>query len=332
MARVTDANRSTQFIFQINRNKELMDKYGNEISTGVKVAAPSDSNLAATVARTEEGLARTSSHLDRIKDAQGLLEFQEATMNSASEVLIRAKELAIQGANETLDAATRALMADEAYALLDEFASLANGQYLGKYVYGAADDDDPPFDHNAAFYANPGGGARESGSYQHDGELGTSLTRSVQITDSLQVTVNSDGGALFTNGLIALERLARSLAGYETLPAVPGVPDGTGAAYVFPADASRQTQDIKDALDLVDAARQTDIVPEKTSLAGRLKRLQTAEGLLEQTKLSLTTVLSRIRDADFTESATNLTQVQQTLEASMSVSARLLNLSLLDFI
>ena len=147
----------------------------------------------------------------------------------------------------------------------------------------------------------------------------------------MTVTLNTPGGDVFGTTIEALERLGRALSGYQTLPA-PGTPDGTGTAYTFPADYKNQTADIKYTIDLLVQARDGDIIPERTMLGGKMRRLETAESLLTLSKTSAQEVLSRIQNADETESVANLTQAQTALQASYSVTAKALRLTIMDYI
>jgi flagellin-like hook-associated protein FlgL len=63
-----------------------------------------------------------------------------------------------------------------------------------------------------------------------------------------------------------------------------------------------------------------------------MRRIETAESLLGLTKNSAEDVLGRIRDADPTESAANLSKAQTALEASYSVTAKVLRMTILDYI
>jgi flagellin-like hook-associated protein FlgL len=146
------------------------------------------------------------------------------------------------------------------------------------------------------------------------------------------VRVNSLGQDTFENAVLSLERLGRSLQGYQTdtPPTAAGTP-GTGIAYTA-AQFEAQTTDIKTYMDQLDVARESEIQPERVNIAGRLKRLETAGSLLELTQVSTKEVLSQLQDADLTESATNLALAQTALEASLSVTNRVLNLSILDFL
>ena len=63
-----------------------------------------------------------------------------------------------------------------------------------------------------------------------------------------------------------------------------------------------------------------------------MRRLQTAESLLTLTKTSAQEVLSRIQNADETESVASLSQAQTALQASYSVTAKVLRLTIMDYL
>ncbi len=63
-----------------------------------------------------------------------------------------------------------------------------------------------------------------------------------------------------------------------------------------------------------------------------MRRIETAEALLGLTKNSADEALGRIQNAEETESAANLTAAQNALQASYSVTARVLRLTVLDYI
>lgn len=331
MTRISDTQVARNLLVNIQSSRTKVDKYGNEISSGVKVSEPGDSNVSGTIAQFNESLAKIKGYSQRASDVKGFLTLQDDVMATMNDLLTRAKEIATQAANETNGSDARAQMASEIYEIRDHVASLANTTYKGRYIFGAADDDDPPYDLNATFFANPATG-REAGSYVFDAETGTSTVRTINITDDVQITLGKPANQLFGNALEGLERLGRSLAGYATNPPIGTAPDGTGAAYVFPTDYHQQTLDIQGTIDQLDDARVSDIIPERTSLGGKLRRIETAESLLELGKVNAEDALGRLQNADVVESASNLQLAQTALNASLTVSTRLLGQSILDFL
>ncbi|MCO6429837.1 MAG: hypothetical protein J5J00_03170 [Deltaproteobacteria bacterium] len=328
MTRISETQLQGQLLLGITRNRNQVAKFSNEISTGLKVQNPGDSNLSGTISSFRESLTKIEGYKDRVANVRSLLVFQDDIMAEMNDLLTRAKEIATQAANETNSTTSRDQMAAEVFQIRDHIAQLANSTYQGRYIYGGTDDDDPPFD--PATYVNPGTGP-ESVRYVHDAEAGTGTTKTVNITDDLTIDVVTPGSQLFLNALNALERLGRAMKGYETLPAT-GVPDGTGAAYTFPADYGTQTTAIQNSIDLLDQARENDIIPERTALGGKMRRLDTADSLLELGRVNAEELLAKLQNADIIESASSLTQAETALQASFAVTTRVLNLSILDFI
>ncbi len=327
MFRISDTSIARSVLSSILANKEDVNKFGQEVSSGVKVNYPGDSDSAGTISNCQEAMRRVDGYQTRITQVQSSLGFQADLLTQAQETLTRAKELAAQGANEST-ANTRTNMAKEVFELRNQIVSLANTQYQGKYIYGGASDNNPPF--IAATYTLPASG-QSSERYVYDATPGSTTTRTVNISDTLSVTTNTPGNQIFSNAVYALERLGRALEGYTTNPAT-GQPDGTGSAYNQPTDIHLQTQDIAACMDSIQSAVSSDVSSEIANVAGRQRRLDTALAILKATKADGEQVLNNLQKADITESASALTQAQTALQASYVVSSKVMQMSILDFL
>ena len=74
------------------------------------------------------------------------LELEESVLSSASDILIRLKELAIQAANDTLSGTDRDIIAAEAKNVRDELLSIANTRDVeGNYVFSGSRTETLPF-------------------------------------------------------------------------------------------------------------------------------------------------------------------------------------------
>jgi flagellar hook-associated protein 3 FlgL len=329
MTRVSDLQIAKSSIASIHRNRVAVDRMREQLSSGLRVAVPGDdATVAATISQLQNQIRRDDKHTLRIQNVRSALFAQDNIINEASNVLVRAKEIATQGSNETNGVSSRQQMAEEVFQLRDHLINLANSKFQGHYIYGGVDDDDPPYD--AQTYTNPATGAA-SQRYVYDAEPGTDLTKEVKVTDELSITVNTPGDQVFDTAIQALERLGRALRGYATTPPV-GDPDGGGAAYTFPDDFATQTEDITNTIDLIETARSTDLSVERTNLAGRLARLDTAEALVASTQTNVQEVLTRIQNADTFAAASELNLKQTALESSLAATARTMGTSILDYL
>lgn len=328
MTRISQNQIVSTVLNGIFQNRGRVAKFSEEITTGLKVSDPGDSDQSGMISQFRQTVQRVGGYKSVINIAKSYLGRQDDILIDADEIMVRAKEIASQGVNTTNSEDTRRHMAAEVFQLRDHFVQLANSTYQGRYLWGGTDDDDPPYDPST--YTNPSTGP-ESIRYVYDADAGSSDQRTLNITDDMTITVNTSGNNVFSNGIYALERLGRALQGYETNPAT-GAPNNTGNAYVFPTDFNRQTDAIKDTIDLLDTARQDDILDERVSLGGRMRRLETAESILELSQVNADELLDKLQNADVVASASNLSQAQTALQASFSVSSRVLNLSILDYI
>ena len=331
MTRITESQLARSLTNYTSIHRNTISKLNDDISSGIHVRNPGDTNVAGTVSLMQQNLQKVEGYNNNIGIAKGYLNFQEDVLDQSSELLVRAKEIATQASNETLSVENRSQLAAEVMQIRDHMVSLANSNYQGKFVYGGTDDDDPPYD--STTYTAPATGL-EAQRYIYDTDLGSTgagAVKTVHLTDNLTLTLNTPGNQVFDNAIQGLERLGRSLNGYATTPAT-GAPDGGGAAYSMPTDYATQTADIKSALDTLDKARNNDIMPERISVAGRLRRIDTAQSLLDITKVTSQEALDTLQNTDIYSAATELTQAQTALQASLTVSTKVLQMSILDYI
>jgi flagellar hook-associated protein 3 FlgL len=332
-SRIATSSITDAFIRQLYRQRIDLQNVQNELTTGQKVTKPSDApGVAGTVANFQLLEQRIEGHKNRISYATAFLSQQDQVLSSVQGIMLRAKEIATQAVNETYSAAQRAQISAEIFQLRDQLVSLANTTFQGKYIYGGADDDDPPFD--ATNYTESPTVVTDPAyvRYVFDGEVGTDMTRSVEVSDDTSMIVNTAADTLFERAIAGLERLGRSMAGHRTTVDVNGIPTGLGVAYTQPADYTQQTIDIRGAMDFIQKSLEEDIIPEQTSIGARLNRLDTIGQVLDSLKYQSETHRSKIQDADIFESSSRFTQLQTALQALMQTGARVNNLSLLDFL
>lgn len=350
VSRVTNQQAISSFVDQIFRQRGDLESARQRVATGIEIALPGDDpGRAGTIDFLHNTVTRLQKHQERITYARNFLEQQDATLGSAQDIVVRAKEIATQGASENMGTDERRILSEEVFALRDQLVNLANSQYQGVYIYGGADDDDPPFDqfpvpppgtfvagYSGPGYVNPATGGA-SFRYGWDREIGTAVTRSTQISDFETVRMNSDA-SVWEKPVAALERLGRALAGYQTLPDLPlnspgtaAVPDGTGAAYTFPTDRGAQTAQILRSIDELEYSR-TQVLTEQTSVGSRLNQIDQASKILTSVIDSTDKARADLQEADPFEAATKFSQLQNSFQALLASGAQINNLSLLDFL
>lgn len=330
--RISNLETTTVFIEQMYRQRVDLERSRQQISSGLRLEMPSDDpTRTSTVSQLQNTVLRLERHKERIAFSTNVLSQQDALLQAAGDIMVRAKEIASLAANETLAPELRAAMADEVFGLRDTLVGLANTKVDGVYIYGGADDDDPPFD--ALTYTVPADPTlSEATRYVFDGEAGTEIQRRVKVGDSEEVQITTSGETVFAESIGALERLGRCLKGYDTtLDGTTGLPDGGGNAYNFPADYRSQTNSLARLIDASEAGR-VNIEQERSSVGGRMNRLEQISQTIETVKAQAQESRSLIQDIDIFEAASTMANLQIGLEALLASGAQINNLSLLNFL
>jgi len=97
-----------------------------QLAQGKQILKPSDSpDQAAIVQRLKSLLSKQDSFQNSLSTMRSRLELEDSTLRSATGLLVRAKEIAVQAANDTLSTVNRQALGSELSAVRDQLLSLA---------------------------------------------------------------------------------------------------------------------------------------------------------------------------------------------------------------
>lgn len=124
----------------------LQLQLGNEISSGKAVTAPSDDPTHIgqdLLVRTLIDQQNTAS--SNITAVTSQLTTTDSALSTLTSVLQTARQIAVQGANDTLSASDRAALASQVDGLFSQAVGVANTNYAGTYLFaGTAELAQPP--------------------------------------------------------------------------------------------------------------------------------------------------------------------------------------------
>jgi flagellar hook-associated protein 3 FlgL len=280
--RVSDAMRMDAVTLQLSRISSQQLQASREASTGVRVGAPSDDPIAAAqAARVQAQLDQTGAYRAAIRNARGDVELAESTLASATDIVQKAHDLAMQAINGTLDASARADMATQVDQLRAQLLTMANTQGAQGYLFGGTVTDKPPFDPSAAF-------------------TGNAQDRVVAIGPNVSATVSVNGQSAFgANG-----------AGVDVFAEL---------ASLSTALKANDVSAIEPSVNTLDTARQ-QIVTARVDAGLKMDRLDTADTAHGAAETSLATQQHTLVDADPAAAYTRLATLQQSLEQAVSVA------------
>jgi flagellar hook-associated protein 3 FlgL len=166
--RITNSVLAKEALSGFQAQMRALDQARREATTGIRVSRPSDDPVAvAGIMRSASGLRALEQYQRNLGAAQSRLEVEDSALGELTDVLTRAKELAISQASDNASASTRETTAKEILTLVDFVTDLANTQVSGSYIFGGQYADSPPFQGGASDQDRP-----PSGSFQV--EVGTS--------------------------------------------------------------------------------------------------------------------------------------------------------------
>jgi flagellar hook-associated protein 3 FlgL len=266
----------------------------DQITSGRRIVRPSDDPAATHLAvRLHDSLAQTNQYLRNIDAADARMSVAEGAFSVSSDVMLRATELGVQGANGSLSPSDRAVMAKEVEALARTLVQQAATRSGSDCVFSGYQTNVPP-------YAEAPAGSAAVSAYA--GDSGQRLAR---IGPGVTLPENVTADVAFKPALDALAQLhADLLAG--------GPVQGSTLTAIAAGHAA-----------LTDA---------RTELGARQARLAQAQQSLGDLQLVATRLLSNLEDVDVAEAVTALTSHQNAYDAAAKANGRILATSLLDYL
>ena len=316
------------------RNLAEIVRLNEQVSSGKRINKPSDDPTGAGRALDYKvAIDAGDQYAKNVTDASNAIGFAENTLGSVSSALVRAKELALMGANGTEDAASRDAISKEASQLRDQLLSLANSRNGNEYVFSGFRTDVPAFDSSFAYQG-------DSGAINVMVDRGTMIPRNVTGSEafgyslSAPETVTTDGGNI----------VHYIPGGGTTVNVEIRAADDTTVLDSFSFDNAMQMTDLlSQALVNNDTTRISALMKPldgamghvndvRADLGARLNRLDDQGKRLGDTKFATQAALSGVEDADIASTVSGIAKANTTLQALQASSAKILSQSLLDFL
>jgi flagellar hook-associated protein 3 FlgL len=316
--RLTNSMLSTRVISDLQSRYKQMAATQETISTGKRVNRPSDDPTAAAMERQRtselEGIKRSQ---DSVASSQSYLDAVDSGLNGITNILARAGELAVYGANGTLTQDNRNSIADEIDQLTKAAKDGLNVKLGDAYVFSGTKSDVPPYSAAAgdAYQGDTGAIVREAGSgvsLQLNGPFTPLNGTPAGATAALTADTILGSGSAAGDGrvLAALEALSAHLRG------------GTAADMT-----ALQTTDLKAIKD-----NQTAVSDARATIGATSNRADAAASRLADLEDATTQSIDTLTGVDLAKALTDFSAQQTAYQASLKVGAQIIQPSLLDFI
>ncbi len=175
-----------RFLLDLGRIQQAIGRASQQISSGLKVTAPSDSpDQISDILQLYVDIERNAQLRTNLERVNSETATAEASLGSAVRLVERARVLAAQGVTSTQTAGTRRIMAGEVQALLEQLVGASRTMVQNRYVFSGDQDQAPAYQVNLA---SPEGVDR----------LATpSATRGIQHPSGTSFTVAKTAGEIF---------------------------------------------------------------------------------------------------------------------------------------
>lgn len=329
MSRVSENSSVAAINYAVGKTKSKVEDLQLKGSTLKRVTKPSDDpvgNVELLAIRSQN--IDAGQYLRNLSYAQTQLSYTENVLEEMTDLLNKAKELAIGQASSIYSPEIREGVAKEIHQIRQQMLSLSNKRIGNRYLFAGQKVLTRPFD--------------QDGKYSGD-----TNKINIEINKDVYVPVNINGKELFYSS----DKEGPQKSDLELKPAeidlnpeiaVMRKPATTGPESVpvsifdelralENALLTDNPQIIQGLLERIDTS--TDrVVAYRTEIGALTNTISNAETNIEKTKLLNEAHKSKVEDADVAELFTDLQKEQNILKATYKASSSLMNQSLMDFL
>jgi flagellar hook-associated protein 3 FlgL len=297
---------SQAFLTNVDRVQRAIEEANRQTSSGKRVNVASDApNEIDTILQLHSDEIHNTQIQENLSIAKADADAADTALSSATQLMDRARVLAAQGSNFTLDAAGRQSIAGEAQSLLEQMVSISRTTVQGRYIFGGDQDSTPPYNvdltqaNGVARLTNSPATRRVEDS--SGGSFGVSRSAS-EVFDAR----NADDTLAGDNVFASLNRLRTGLLSNDT-------------ASITAAGASIQSA--------------SDRLNTEQAFYGTVQnRIDNSSNYSSNYDVQIKTELSQKEDADITTAALTITQGNVQLQAAFQMQAKMPRTTLFDFI
>jgi len=306
--RVTQPGFYNQATQQMGKQQAKVHETQEQLSSGKKILSPSDDPaMAAAINNLKSQMDINQRYLTNLNRMEDTLKMQEASVSGSVAVVSRIKELSIQAANDTYNAADRESIAIEVKELISSLADLGNMRGTdGAYLFSGYSQDQAPFLEESLGVVT---------------YTGTADYQQVMVGEGRSMQMGMPGSDVFGS----VQHLDKTTGATSSINFFSTLGDMYQALMNNDADA------IRGNLDKVSSVHE-HITVQESNIGSRMKRIETLSHAIEDRDFTYKALQSSMEDLDYVEVASRLKQHSLALQAGQQTFAQLSGLSLFKYI
>ncbi|GAB4009622.1 MAG: flagellar hook-associated protein FlgL [Bdellovibrio sp.] len=330
MSRVSENSSSAAVNHAVNRIKTKMEDLQVKGSTLKQISRPSDNPISSV-----EALAITSQLTDnnqymRNADyASMYLNITEKSLEEISDLLVKAKEIAIAQSSDFYDANVRKNISNEIVQIRNQVMAIANKRVGQKYIFSGFKTLTKPFSDDGKYNG-------DHGSIQL--EVAKDFFVPINLTGHT-VFISDDENSLESDKLIKpdpnqkqkLTNISRDLASEGDAPFAISSNLFSQLDTFITALENNDAEMIQDLLEKFDDSI-SRLITLRTRVGSIISSVASAKSTMESNNVNKQERRSNLVDADIAELFSDITKQQSVLKTTYQASKSSLNQTLLDFI
>lgn len=297
--RVTQSMLSSNMLRNLSNSYNKLGKLQEQVYTGKKVNRPSDDPVTVMKGMGYRMQVDKVAQFKRnMGEVHNWLDNTDDTLDKVGSALKRANELVVNGSTDTMTEEDREKLQAELKQLQEQIRDLGNTKVGNKYIFSGTHTDRPLFDKEGG---NGNGAFNTGGGFENSVEI--------EVFDGIKLDVNTSG-KVFKDIDKVFDELTGLLAG-------------------APGDLSQEKFDesitkIQDKLD--------QVLNIRADVGARQNRAEMAEERLDTLEVSSKKQMSDNEDVDMEKAITEMITEESIHRAALSVGARIIQPSLVDFL
>lgn len=304
MLRVTSNMMNSQLLLNLNRNARTMNDTQLQLSSGRKINKPSDDPVGITYSlRYRAELSSNEQYTKNVDSALSWLDYNDTVLGQAGDVVQKIRELTVKASTGTNPQSALDSINSEVMQLKEQLVDIANSTLNGKYIFNGEQYNTKPYD-----FAK---GA--DGTYDVSKPI-TTDTGQIQfiVGEDVRMPISTTGNDVFgktgdaDNLFAIINNLSVGLKAGD-LKAVSG------------------------QLDIIDTRMET-ILSARSEIGAKTNRVELMQDRLSDLNINLTDLQAKTEDADYEGLIMNSKIQENIYNASLSVGAKIISTTLVDFI
>lgn len=305
--RVTQSMLTNNLLRNLNASYSKMGKLQEQIESGTVISRPSDDPVVAIKGmdyRVE--LDKNNQYQRNLSQANTWLDTSDEALGQVGEVLLRVKELVVQASNGTNTADDRSVIETELSELKKQLRDIGNSKVGDDFIFSGTQTSTP-------LYLEGDEGQNEAIT-----ESGKTGTIKLNTFDGVSLQVNANASDIFhemDTFMASVSELLKSNASSQEISDALGSSIGTNGVTTIPG------------LDKVNS----DVLTLRAQIGAKQNRVELMQNRLQIQNVNVTKQMSENEDTDYALAITQLSAAESIHQSSLSVGAKIIKQTLVDF-